>query len=105
VSDIFDTSALDTSFLHRFGQLVPGMNAIAGRMFSATNRTLTFINTRILPLISSTKQLNELAFTWLVNRVHAIVEQRQKTPISRADLLNLMLESVTKKAINVSRTF
>jgi hypothetical protein len=33
------------------------------------------------------------------------VEQRQKTPISRADLLNLMLESVTKKAINVSRTF
>ena len=73
--------------------------------FTAMNHTLTFINTRILPLISSTAQLNELPVSWLLNRVHAIVEQRQKNPIPRVDLLQLMLQAITTESIDVSKTF
>lgn len=60
---------------------------------------------RILPLVSSSIQLNELPSVWLLNRLHAIVEHRQRNPIPRVDLLQLMLQVTTNKPIDVSMIY
>jgi hypothetical protein len=105
VEELFDESDTETNFFIRFYQVVPEIGVILTRLFSVTNNARTFINTRLLPLISSTIQLNESPVMWLLNRLHTIVEQRQKTPISRADLLQLMLQVTTNEAIHVSKIF
>lgn len=70
-------------------------------MFSTVNEVRSFINIQVLPLITE-KQLHELPFTWLLNRLHPILEQRQKTPTSRVDVLQLMLQVMTDENIQVS---
>lgn len=91
----------DTGFLLKAAQVVPEIGVILRPLFSLSNNTLTFINTRLLPLISSAKQLNEMPMIWLTNRVHTIVEQREQNPIVRADLLQLMLQVMTNETIDV----
>lgn len=83
---------------------MPETSVILRPFFIVMNSAFTFINTRILPLISSTAQLKELPVIWLLNRVHTIVEERQKNPISRVDLLQLMLQAITTEPIDVSKT-
>ncbi|CAF4038013.1 unnamed protein product, partial [Adineta steineri] len=85
------------SSIFKMTQLVPEIRDILGRLYIVHNTARKYINTRVLPLISSTKQLDESAFAWLLNRLHTIVEQRQETPISRKDLLQLMLQAMTKE--------
>jgi hypothetical protein len=51
----------------------------------------------------SHQQLNEDPLTWLLNRLHTIVEQRQQNPTSRVDLLQLMLQVTTKETIDVNK--
>jgi len=103
VKEAFEGNDPDTNILFRFAQLVPEFNIVLGGLFSLDNNTRTFINIRLLPLISSTLQINEMPMTWLLNRVHAIVEHRQKTPIDRVDLLQLMLQVMTKEKIDVRK--
>ncbi|CAF1107006.1 unnamed protein product [Adineta steineri] len=88
--------------IFKLGQLVPESRDILGRLYLAHNSARKYINTRVLPLISSTKQLDESAYAWLLNRLHIIVEQRQETPISRKDLLQLMLDVMVKEPIEDS---
>ena len=79
------------------------MNKVLSLLFSINNTTRMFINTRLLPSVSSTLQIDELPFTWLRNPLHTIVEHRQKTPSSRIDLLKLMLQVMsTEKQIDMS---
>lgn len=102
VAEFFDGTSVLDSFLYRAGEIVPQIHVILGKLFRLDTYTRTLINTRILPLISSTAQLNELPITWLLNRLHVIVERRQETPISRIDLLHYMLQDTTKESIDVS---
>lgn len=103
VGELFDENTIGKSWLFRSAQVLPEMNKVLSRLFSFNNTTRMLINTRLLPFISSTLQVNELSFTWLRNRLHTIVEHRQKTPTSRIDLLKLMLQVMTQeKQIDVS---
>jgi hypothetical protein len=102
-NELFEGSSLGTNFLFRSAQVLPEMNSVLARLFSFNNNIRMLINTRLLPLVSSTLQIHELPFTWLLNRVHAIVEHRQKTTSSRVDLLQLMLQVTTKETIDVSQ--
>ncbi|CAF0763222.1 unnamed protein product [Adineta steineri] len=90
------------SSIFKMAQLVPQFRNILGRLYLAHNSARKYINTTVLPLISSTKQLDESAYAWLLNRLHIIVEQRQETPISRKDLLQLMLDVMVKEPIEDS---
>lgn len=38
---------------------------------------------------------------WLLKRLDPIIEQRQQTPTSRIDVLQLMMQVMTDKKINV----
>lgn len=105
VAEFFDADAITKTFFFRYAQLFPKLGLILGRVFSISNSTLTFINKRILPLLSPTKQLHEPPIIWLINRLHTIVEQRQQTSNSRVDVLQLMLQVATKEKINVSKFF
>ena len=102
VAEFFDGASILDNFLYRAGEIVPQIHLILGKLFRLDTYTRTLINTRLLPLISSTAQLNELPITWLLNRLHVIVERRQETPISRIDLLHYMLQNTTKESIDVS---
>ena len=84
----------------KFFQLVPEITPILAKMFESVNALLSFINIQVLPLITE-KRLHELPFTWLLNRLHPILEQRQKTPTSRVDVLQLMLQVMTEENIKV----
>ncbi len=97
--EFFTKSALDKNVLYRSTQLVPQIGNILSRLFIINSHLRTLINTRVLPLISSTMQLNEDSITRLLNRLHTIVEQRQQTPTSRIDLLQLMLQVTSKETI------
>ena len=44
-------------------------------------------------------QLNELQGVWLFNRLDPIIEQRQKTPTSRVDVLQLMMQVMTDEKV------
>ena len=102
---MFDDNPLDKGFLLKAAQVVPEIGSVLGVLFVLTNNTLTYINTRLLPLISSTMQLNEMPIMWIRNRVHTIVEQRRQRPIPRVDLLQLMLQVTTNETIDVSKLF
>ena len=105
VQELFDDNPLDKGFLLKAAQVVPEIGSVLGVLFVLTNNTLTYINTRLLPLISSTMQLNEMPIMWIRNRVHTIVEQRRQRPIPRVDLLQLMLQVTTNETIDVSKLF
>ena len=85
----------------KFIQLVPEITPIVAKMFSTVSAVQSFINVQVLPLVTE-KQLPEFPFTWLLNRLHPILEQRQKTPTSRVDVLQLMLQVMTDENIQVS---
>ena len=105
VKELFDDNPLEKGFLLKSAQVVPEIGVILAQLFSISNKTLTFINTRLLPLMSSTMQLNEMPIMWLLNRLHTIVEQREKNSIPRVDLLQSMLQVATNEPIDVSRSF
>ncbi|CAF1056683.1 unnamed protein product [Adineta steineri] len=96
---LFDNHSVMKSPIFKVTQLIPEIKNILGRLYVVHNTVRKYINTKVLPLISSTKQLDESAYMWLQNRLHTIVEQRQETPISRKDLLQLMLQVMTKEPI------
>ena len=102
IKELFDDNFFDKGFLLKAAQVVPEIGVVLRPLFSITTNTLTFINTRLLPLISPNKQLNEMPIIWLIKRLHTIVEQRQRNPISRADLLQLMLQSATNDPVQVN---
>jgi len=103
VEEVFVRNFRTSSFF-KLAQLVPEIAKIIGRIFFGINTARTFINMHLLPLISA-KQLPELPGAWLLNRLHPIIEQRQKTPTSRVDVLQLMLQVMTEEAINVSTNY
>ena len=92
-------------FVFKVAQVVPAFGTAISWLFAFHSTALGFINTRLLPLISSTIQLEELPYMWFLSRVHEIVEHRQKTSMSRVDLLQLMLQVATRETIIVSNTF
>jgi hypothetical protein len=87
----------------RLALLVPEFGYILRRVFSVVTNIITLINTKLLPLISK-KQLGEPPAIWFANRLHNIVEQRLETPTSQNDLLQLMLQAVAKKVVNLIAT-
>ncbi|CAF4153533.1 unnamed protein product, partial [Adineta steineri] len=97
VEEIFGNNTIVKSSIFKMTQLIPAFGNILGQIYLVHNTARKYINTRVLPLISSTKQLDESALAWLMNRLHTIVEQRQETPIPRKDLLQLMLQVMTKE--------
>ena len=101
--ELFDDNIYDKGLLLRAAAVIPEFRVILGRLFSLTNNTVAFIDTRLLPLISTTIQLNEMPITWLLNRLHTIVELRRKKPIQRVDLLQLLLQATTNETIEVIR--
>ena len=105
IQEMFAETPYNKIFVAKCVQVVPQLSIILPQMFSIYSAVQTFINTRLLPLISSTFQLHEMSQMWLTNRLHAIVEHRQKTPIPRVDLLQLMLKVATKETIIVSKIF
>ncbi|CAF1278773.1 unnamed protein product [Adineta ricciae] len=78
----------------KLSQLVPELAIVIGKVFFSFNAARSFINLHILPLITK-KQLHELPGMWLFNRLDPVVEQRQKTPSSRVDVLQLMMQVMT----------
>lgn len=92
----------DRSF--RFAQLVPATASIVSKFIFGDIIARVLINLYILPLISN-KQLDEPPLIWLFKRINPIIEQRQQTPTSRVDLLQLMLQVMTEEAINVSKIY
>lgn len=84
----------------KLAQLIPDIGFLIGKIFLAIGRLTALINTRILPLISN-KRLPERAAAWLFTRLYPIIEQRQQTPTSRVDVLQLMLQVMTDKEVYV----
>ncbi|CAF1062977.1 unnamed protein product [Adineta steineri] len=98
VEEIFVRSIRSNSFF-RLSQLLPELAYIIGKVFFGINMIRAFINIHILSLISK-KELPELPSIWLFNRLHPIIEQRQKTPTSRVDVLQLMMQVMTDEKIH-----
>ena len=103
VEELFVRSIRTNGFF-KLAQLVPEIAKIIGRIFFGINTARAFINMHFLPLISK-KQLHEQPSTWLLNRLHPIIEQRQKTPTSRVDVLQLMLQVMTEEPMKVSKIY
>jgi hypothetical protein len=95
VEEIFARSIRSNIFF-KFAQLAPEIGNIIGKIFFGINAARAFINIHLLPLISN-KQVHEMPGAWLFNRLHPIVEQRQQTPTSRVDVLQLMLQVMTEE--------
>jgi hypothetical protein len=102
VEELFAENIFIDNAFFKFAQLIPAIRYAIARIFSADSAVRLFINTHILPLITK-KELYVTPFVWLLNRLHIIVERRQQTPISRVDLLQLMLQVITKEAIHVGK--
>ncbi|UJR24390.1 hypothetical protein I4U23_005767 [Adineta vaga] len=100
IRELFSSNTIGKSWLFRSGQLLPEIHNILSKVFSLNNNFRLFINTQFLPLFSSTLQINEMPIMWLLNRLKSIVEHRQQINISRNDLLQLMLQVMTKETIN-----
>jgi hypothetical protein len=105
MQEMFAAPPYNKIFATKCIQIFPQLNVILPQMFSIYTAAQMFINTRLLPLISSTFQLHEMAQMWLINRLHTIVEHRQKTRIPRVDLLQQMLQAANKETIIVSTMF
>lgn len=83
--------------------MMPRLANIINRILFGTNIACVLINMYLLPLLAIKKQLYEPPAIWLTSRLYPIIEQRQQNPTSRVDLLQLMLEVMTDKKINVSK--
>jgi hypothetical protein len=101
VEELF-APGIKSSLFFKLLQLVPQTRNILGKLFNGINTVRAFINIRLLPLVSK-RQLHERPYMWLHSRLHPILEQRQQTPTSRVDLLQLMLQVITDEEINVSQ--
>jgi hypothetical protein len=101
VEELF-ASGIKSSLFFKLLQLVPQTRNILGKIFGGINTIRTFINIRVLPLASKT-QLHERPDVWLHSRLPPIIDQRQQTPTSRVDLLQLMLQVITDEPIDVSQ--
>jgi hypothetical protein len=101
VEEFFALSA-NMSIVFKLAQLMPERANVIGKIFFGINAMRAFINTHILPLISN-KRLSEIPAIWIRNRLHPIIEQRQQTPTSRVDVLQLMLQVMTEEPIKVSK--
>ena len=88
--------------LYKLAQVVPDTGKLIGMLFYGISTAQAFINMHILPWVSK-KQLPELPIMWLIKRLDPIIEQRQQTPTSRVDVLQLMLQVMTDKPIDVSQ--
>jgi hypothetical protein len=99
VEELFD-GRVKSSLFYKLLQLVPQARRILGKIFDVINTVRAFINTHLLASMSK-RQLHEQPAVWLHNRLHPILEQRQQTPTSRVDLLQLMLQVITDEQINV----
>ena len=97
VEQIFARS-VRTNIVFKISQIAPLVAEIASRIFFMINKFRAFLNMYILPLISK-MQLNELPGVWLFNRLDPIIEQRQKTPTSRVDVLQLMMQVMTDEKV------
>lgn len=103
MEEIF-TRGLNKDIFSKLAQLFPEVAKLIIRAAFLNNSIRAFMNAHLLPLVS-TKQLSEMPNMWLLNRVHSIIEQRQQTPTSRVDLLQLMLPLMTDESIKVSQSF
>jgi hypothetical protein len=103
VEEIF-AGRTSLNIFSKLTEVVPEIKNIIGKIFSGINKARALINIHLLPLMSN-KQLHEMPTTWLLNRLHPIIEQRQQTPTSRVDVLQLMLQVMTDEAINVSMVY
>jgi hypothetical protein len=86
--------------LFKLALLVPDLGRIIGKLYFGVSGVQTFINKRILPWVTK-KQLPEIPLMWLHNRFDSVLEQRERTPDVRADLLQLMLQAMSNEPINV----
>ena len=102
VQELFESHSLGKNWLFRSAQLLPEILNILAHLFDLNNSVRLFLNTRILPLISPKLRVKELPIPWLINRLHTIVEHRQQITTSRIDLLQLMLQVMSKEPVNVS---
>ncbi|UJR12510.1 hypothetical protein I4U23_016685 [Adineta vaga] len=98
VEEIFASSIRLNPFA-KFSQLVPILANLIGKTFFGLNAVRAFINIHLLSLISN-KELPEAPFIWLFNRLNPIIEQRQQTPTSRVDVLQLMLQVMTNEIVH-----
>jgi len=105
VLESFTDTPFNKLFIFKCIQVVPQISVILSRFFSLDANVRTFINARLLPLISSTMQLKEVPLMWLNNRMHTIVQHRQQIPIARIDLMHLMLRTMSEETITVSKLF
>jgi hypothetical protein len=103
VEQIFARS-IRSNFVFKLTQVAPELADIISKIYFSINNIRAFINIHVLPLISK-KQLYELPGMWLVNRLHPIIDQRQQTPTSRVDVLQLMMQVMTDKKVNVSTIY
>jgi len=101
VEELF-ASGIKSSLFFKLLQVVPQMRNILGKFFGGISTIQTFINIRLLPLVSK-RQLHERPDVWLHSRLPPIIDQRQQTPTSRVDLLQLMLQVITDEQIDVSQ--
>ncbi|CAF0773946.1 unnamed protein product [Adineta steineri] len=98
VEELFG-ARIRSSIFFKLLQVVPQVRTTIVKIFDSINNVRAFINIRILPSVSK-KQLHERPDMWLHNRLHSVIEQRQQTPTSRVDLLQLMLQVITTEQIN-----
>ena len=101
VEELFALGA-SANIAFKFAQLMPERANVIGKTFVGINAVRAFINTHLLPLISN-KQLPEIPAIWIRNRLYPIIKQRQQTPTSRVDVLQLMLQVMTEEPIKVSK--
>ncbi|CAF3375164.1 unnamed protein product [Rotaria socialis] len=90
---------INSRWVFRLGEFTPRVANILNKVVFGANIARVLINKYLIPLISI-KQLYEPPNIWLFSRLHPIIEQRQQTPTSRIDLLQLMLQVMTDEKIN-----
>lgn len=94
--------SIRSNVVFKLAQLMPELEDVISKIFSGINTVRAFINMHVLSLISK-KQLYEPPSMWLLNRLYPIIDQRQKTPIARVDVLQLMMQVMTDEKVFVSR--
>jgi len=99
VEELFD-GRMKSTLIYKLLQLLPQIRYMFVKIFDVINNIQAFINIHLLGSVSK-KRLHEQPALWLHKRLHPILEQRQQTPTSRVDLLQLMLQVITDEQINV----
>ena len=92
---------LRSNMFFKLALLVPDLGKVIGKLFFGISWVQAFINEHILPWVTK-KQLPEIPLMWLHNRLGSIIEQRERMPDVRVDVLQLMLQAKSNEPINVS---